>query len=63
VTSPGTAETIRISDLVRDPLTVLATLGASVLNEHIDQTGLCAVCESAWPCERALLAEHNLAAL
>jgi hypothetical protein len=50
-------------DLARDPLAVLGTLGASVLNEHTDQAGMCAVCKSAWPCKCALLAEHNLGAL
>jgi hypothetical protein len=35
----------------------LATL---VLNEHTNDNGLCAVCGCAFPCERAVLAEHNL---
>ena len=34
-----------------------------VLNEHVNDAGLCAVCGSAWPCERVQLAEHNLAVL
>lgn len=28
-----------------------------------DDSGLCAVCGYAWPCERAVLAEHNLMAV
>ena len=41
-----------------DALHQLATV---VLNEHTNDHGLCAVCGSAFPCERAVLAEHNLA--
>ena len=32
-----------------------------VLNEHTNDHGLYAVCGCAFPCERAVLAEHNLA--
>jgi len=39
----------------------LLALATSVMNEHVNDQGLCAVCGSAWPCERAVLAEHNLA--
>ncbi|NUL28426.1 hypothetical protein HRW09_02340 [Streptomyces lunaelactis] len=41
-----------------DALHQLATV---VLNEHTNDHGLCAVCGCAFPCERAVLAEHNLA--
>lgn len=41
----------------------LSLLAVTVLNEHINQAGLCAVCGSAWPCESAVLADHNLATL
>lgn len=41
-----------------DALHQLATV---VLNEHTNDHDLCAVCGSAFPCERAVLAEHNLA--
>jgi hypothetical protein len=44
-------------------LTQLLELATSVINEHVNDQGLCAVCGSAWPCERAVLAEHNLAVL
>ncbi len=48
-----------------DGLTVaierLAQLATVALNEHTNDYGLCAVCGSAFPCERAVLAEHNLA--
>jgi len=40
----------------------LLSTAASVINEHVDDQGLCAICGSAWPCERAVVAEHNLAA-
>jgi len=42
-------------------LAMLAT-AAHEIDLHVDDRGLCTVCGSAWPCERALLAEHNLAA-
>jgi len=38
----------------------LLTLATRVINEHVDDRGLCGVCGSAFPCERAVLAEHNL---
>jgi len=44
-------------------LEVLSSLAVTVLNEHTDQAGRCAVCGSAWPCESVLLADHNLAML
>ena len=40
----------------------LRALATRVINEHLDAHGLCAVCSSAFPCERAVLAEHNLEA-
>lgn len=39
----------------------LAANAASVLNEHVNDHGRCAACGCAWPCESAVLAEHNLA--
>ncbi len=39
----------------------LLKLAARVINEHVNDRGLCAVCGSAWPCEQAVVAEHNLA--
>jgi hypothetical protein len=44
-------------------LEALSSLAVTVLNEHTNDADLCAVCGSAWPCEQAVLAEHNLAAL
>jgi hypothetical protein len=42
----------------------LAHIACVVLNEHINSDGQCAVCvDVAFPCDRALLAEHNLAVL
>lgn len=37
----------------------LASLATRVLNEHTNDHDLCAVCGSAWPCERVVLADHN----
>lgn len=63
VASPGAAETIPASDLVPDSFGILTSLAATVLCKHIGDAGLCVVCGSAWPCERVVLAEHNLAVL
>jgi hypothetical protein len=41
--------------------TRLVDLATIVMNEHTNDRDLCAVCGSAWPCERVVLAEHNLA--
>lgn len=41
----------------------LAQLASAVLNEHVNDHGLCAVCGCAFPCDSAVLAEHNVALL
>ena len=41
----------------------LADLATSVLNEHTNDHGLCAVCGVAFPCDLAIVAEHNAALL
>ncbi|MDQ3762559.1 MAG: hypothetical protein M3460_13080 [Actinomycetota bacterium] len=43
-------------------LEALISLAAGALNTHTNDADLCAVCGCAWPCERAVLAEHNLSA-
>lgn len=40
-------------------LEALSSLAVTVLSEHTNQADLCAVCGSAWPCERVMLAEHS----
>ena len=50
-------------DGVRAELAYLARLATDVLNEHVNDQGRCAVCGSAFPCESAVLAEHNVALL
>lgn len=42
---------------------LLRAVATAVLNEHINDADLCAICGSTWPCERVLLADHNLAVL
>jgi len=54
------AETIMSPKLCAE-FDALIRLATKVLNEHTDLRGLCAVCGCAFPCERAVLAEHNLA--
>lgn len=53
-----------VPDIDRFPLKLaqLISAAASVINEHVNDQGLCAICGSARPCERAVVAEHNLAA-
>jgi hypothetical protein len=41
----------------------LAQLAVRVLGEHVNDHGLCVVCGVAFPCESAVLAEHNTALL
>jgi hypothetical protein len=52
---------------IRDPLLIvlelMRTLATSVLDEHTDQAGLCVVYGSTCPCERVVVATHNLAAI
>jgi hypothetical protein len=46
---------------LRDEIVALTRHAAEVVNEHANDHGWCAVCGDAFPCERAILAEHNLA--
>lgn len=42
----------------------LHDLTTKVLNEHVNDNGLCAACAgTAFPCELAVMAEHNAALL
>ena len=43
-------------------LEAMIRLATQEFNDHTDDADLCAVCGCAWPCEHAVLAEHNLAA-
>lgn len=52
-------ETMTAPDIERE-IDALHQLATVVLNEHTDDHGLCAVCGCAFPCERAVLADHNL---
>lgn len=44
-------------------LAALIGLAVDILNTHTNDAELCAVGGCAWPCERAVLAQHNLEAL
>jgi len=48
---------------VQAELEHLGQLAMVVLNDHTNQAGLCAICGTAFPCDSAVLAEHNLALL
>jgi hypothetical protein len=50
------------SDRFPPELAQLIRTATRVIGEHVNDEGLCAICGSAWPCERAVVAEHNLAA-
>ena len=64
MTSQKATEPIFIVDALPVVLELMRALAPpSVLGEHTDETGLCAVCGSAWPYERVVLATHNLAVL
>jgi len=45
-----------------DALAPMRATAVRVLTQHVSGEGRCLVCGSAWPCDRAVLAEHNLAA-
>ena len=49
------------STLAEDDIAQLHALASVVLSAHQNDHDLCAVCGCAWPCERVVLAEHNLA--
>jgi hypothetical protein len=44
-----------------EELRQLAALASAVLTEHVSDHEVCAVCRCAWPCDRVILADHNLA--
>jgi hypothetical protein len=52
-----------ITDYFPPELRQLSATASQVLDTHLNDQGCCVVCQSAWPCQRAQLAEHNLAAL
>jgi hypothetical protein len=53
----------RPTDALATDIEHLAHLASMVLNAHVNERGLCAVCGCAFPCESAVLAEHNTALL
>lgn len=53
------AQTITEADIGSE-IAALHQLATVVLNEHTNDLGLCVVCGCAFPCERAVLADHNL---
>jgi hypothetical protein len=44
-------------------LAILMHTATREINKHTNDRGRCMGCGLVWPCERALLAEHNLAVL
>ncbi len=57
------ATVLATSTCCSSDLTSLRTAATREITEHLNDDGLCAICGSAWPCERVVLAEHNLALL
>lgn len=52
---------ITMADLAAfEEILKMATLATTVINEHADCHGLCAVCGSAWPCDRVALSRTTL---
>ncbi|HEX3783093.1 MAG TPA: hypothetical protein VHX38_25785 [Pseudonocardiaceae bacterium] len=51
---------LSLEEVIAD-FTALVSLATRVMNEHVNDRDLCAVCGCAWPCERVVLAEHKLA--
>jgi len=47
--------------IARYELDALRALAAHVIDEHVNDHGVCAACGAAFPCGQACLAEHNLA--
>ena len=60
---PSALTTMPGRDYCQPELELLCSTAAVVRNEHVNDAALCAVCGSTWPCQRAQLAEHNLAVL
>ena len=52
-----------ITDYLSPEIGKLIAPAARVMNEHTNDHNLCAVCGSAWPCERAVLADLALSAV
>jgi hypothetical protein len=51
-------------ETVQTDIQQLCQLATAVLNEHVNDRGRCAACPGvAFPCELAVLAEHNMALL
>lgn len=44
-------------------LGALPALAVAAPNEHVSGAGRCVVCGPAWPCERVVPAEQNVAAV
>jgi hypothetical protein len=61
--TPTSAPALAQTDLF--PPEVMHLLGTArrVIDQHVRDDGRCAECGSAWPCQRARLAESALAVL
>ena len=63
MTSHDGTGTISVPDPLPVVLERMSSLATTVLGEHTGAAGWCEVCGSVWPCERVVLAEHNLAVI
>jgi hypothetical protein len=59
----GTEAGLYPLESVQAELEHLGRLATVVLDEHTNHAGLCAICSTTFPCDSAVLAEHNLALL
>ncbi len=60
MTSQPATEPVSVRDALPVMLELMGTLTTSVCGEHTHEADMYGVSGSAWPCERVLLAVHNL---
>jgi len=52
-----------MQDVILPELVQLLATAQHELDDHVNDHSLCSICGSAWPCERAVLADLALPAL
>jgi hypothetical protein len=59
----ATPSTEGVGDISGADLQRLLATAIRKITSHVNNGGLCAVCGGAFPCQQAVVAEHNLALL